>query len=56
MDFIQMKKFGDLSSKADLKSREYSTHASDSVTFLTDTIREESAKRTLVCCNVISDE
>jgi len=51
-----MKKFGDLRSTADLKRREYSTHASDSVTFITDIIREESANHILVCCNVISGE
>ena len=51
-----MKKFGDLRSTAKFKRREYSTHASESVTFLTYTIRDESANHTLVCCNVISVE
>jgi hypothetical protein len=56
MDFIQMKKFGDLRSTADLKRPEYSTHASGSVTSITDIIREKSANHTLFCCNFISDE
>jgi hypothetical protein len=56
MDFIQMQKFGDLHSTAKLKRREYSTHASDSVIFITDITGDESANHTLVCCNVISVE
>jgi hypothetical protein len=53
MNFIQMKKFGDLRSTVNLKRREYSTHAADSVTFITDIIRDELANHTLVCCNVV---
>jgi hypothetical protein len=56
MDFIQMKKFGYLRSTAKWKSSEYSTRASDSVTFITGIKRDESATHTLVCCNVISFE
>jgi ethanolamine utilization cobalamin adenosyltransferase len=56
MDFIQMKKFCDLRRTDNLKRRQCSTHNSDSVTFIRNIIRDETANHTLVCCNVVGAE
>jgi hypothetical protein len=56
MDFIQIKKFGDLRSTDNLKRLQCSTHYSDSVTFIRDIVCDETANHTLVCCNIVGAE